>query len=131
MDKIVICRAGEILAHHTTDSCMSHYGQAVWVVEESDVEPGEVTWAQGDNELTLYALGVLGGWLMVRQPNGVLAGIIWTDGSYHGGNIVSRDTGEPVEGLTLEDLASGEYQVESAIAAEAFNVDSPLGCVLI
>jgi len=131
MEPIRITRDGEILAHHTTESSMSHYGQAVWVVEEEDVEPGALTWAQGGESVTLEALGVLGGWLVVRQPNGTLAGIIWTDGTYHGGNIVSRDTGEPVEGLTIDDLASAEYQVESAIPMSAFDDESPLGCVLL
>ncbi len=131
MEPIWITRDGEILAHHTTESSMSHYGQVVWVVEEEDVEPGEVTWAQGGESITLEAFGVLGGWLVVRQPNRTLAGIIWTDGTYHAGNIVSRDSGAPVEGLTLDDLASGAYQVESAIAMSAFDDESPLGCVLL
>lgn len=131
MEKIVIRRAEEILAHHTRHHPRSSYGQPIWVVERDEVEPGDIIWSQGDHEQTLYALGVVGGWLVVRQPNGVLAGIIWSDGNYFAGNIVCRATGAPARSESLDHLESGRYQVESALVADdAFMPGSPLGCVM-
>lgn len=130
MEKIVIRRAEEILAHHTRHHPTSSYGQPIWVVERDEVAPGDIIWSQGDNEQTLYALGVVGGWLVVRQPNGLLAGIIWSDGHYFAGNIICRATGALVKNKPLDELESGRYQVESAIVAEAFTPGSPLGCIM-
>ena len=56
MERISITRNGEVLAHHTTDSPLSHFGQPVWVVEQEEVDPGKVQWCQGSQELTLNAL---------------------------------------------------------------------------
>ena len=72
---------GQVLAHHTTESCLSHYGQAVWVVEDPDPEPGPATlYAIDNNPLEIDLLEVKGGWLVVRLPDTYLAGIIWSDG---------------------------------------------------
>jgi hypothetical protein len=65
---------------------------------------------------------------VVRQPNGVLAGIIWSDGSYHANDIVNRKTGFPAKKTTLKSLGSGKYQVKSAVAV--WDDESPLDAVL-
>jgi len=109
-----ITRNDEVLAHHTTESCMSRYGQEVWVVEDEQPEPGPVMWHHEEKQAELDALGVLDGWLIVRQPDDYLAGIIWSDGCYHADLIVDAD-GEPVSGISLEDLAAGGYQVSGTI----------------
>ena len=44
MEPITITQGDQILAHHTTGTPMSHYGQPVWVVEESDPDPGRAEW---------------------------------------------------------------------------------------
>ena len=98
MEPITISRNGEILAHHTTESSMSHYGQAVWVVEDDDPEPGQVIWQQGENKIRMTIIEVRGGWLVCRQPGGLLCGIIWSDGSYYANLIETRD-GRPCKSL--------------------------------
>lgn len=93
MNPITITRGEEILAHHTTDSPLSHYGQPVWVVEVDDPEPGLVTWSQeGEEVFELDILGVAHGWLLGRQPqNNAVIGIIWSDGNYFADCLVDKN----------------------------------------
>lgn len=120
---------GKILAHHTTESQLSRYSQPVWIVEEEECLEDVIIWKQGDNEIKMDCFGVIGGWLVVEQPNGILAGIIWTDGTYYSGNIINRDTQDVVTEDTLDDLGSGMFMVDGAICWS--NIDeSPLGSLL-
>ena len=89
--EIVIERDSEILAHHTTESCLSHYGQAVWIVEDDNPEPGAAIWRQGETAVPLDIIKTQGGWLICKQPDGLLCGIIWSDGSYHADLIVDAN----------------------------------------
>ena len=76
----------------------------------------------------MEVLGVVGGWLVCEQPDGLLVGIVWSDGRYHAECIIHRETGQVVDSeTTLDDLASGEYVVRDAVPLTA--LDSPLGCV--
>jgi len=117
-----ITRNDEILAHHTTESCMSRYGQEVWIVEDETPEPGPAIWHHEEKQAELDVLGVLDGWLVVKQPDGYLAGIIWSDGGYYADVIVDAD-GKPVAGISFDDLAAasaatpsgGCYQVNGTI----------------
>ena len=95
MEPITIERNGEVLAHHTTESCLSHYGQAVWIVEDEDPGPGPATWKQGENEQALDVIEVKGGWLIVRQADGYLSGIIWSDGNYYANILEDTKTRRP------------------------------------
>ncbi|MGD9975206.1 MAG: hypothetical protein AB7S77_19255 [Desulfatirhabdiaceae bacterium] len=95
-NSISITRGKDILANHTTDSPMSHYGQKVWSVVDSEPLPGHALWKQGDNCVDIEIVAVVGGWLVVKQPDGFLAGIIWSDGSYHADLIINAD-GHPVK----------------------------------
>lgn len=130
MQPITISRGEEILAHHTTDSPMSHYGQPVWQIEEPEPAPGPAQWTQGEQAQPLTILGVIGGWLVTRQGDGLLCGILWSDGSYCANLIEERRSQRPVKRATLKSLRSGRYQVRGAIAVDAFDADSPLGCIL-
>jgi hypothetical protein len=98
MTPITISRNGEVFAHHTTTNALSHYGQPVWIIEDNDPAPGPVIWQQGETQLKMTVLTVRGGWLCVRQPGGLLAGIIWSDGSYYANLIETRD-GRPCKSL--------------------------------
>ena len=98
MNPIKITRGEVVLARHTTQSSLSHYGQAAWVVEDPDPAPGPVVWQQGETKTRMTIIGLRGGWLCVRQPGGLLAGIIWSDGSYYANLIETRD-GRPCKSL--------------------------------
>ena len=103
MEGITITRDGELLAHHTTESSLSHYGQPVWVVELEDPDPGPATWKQGDQEIPLEVIEARGGWLVCRQPDNLLCGIIWTDGTYHADLLVD------LEENPVDELAAGVH----------------------
>jgi hypothetical protein len=116
MEPITITRGDEILAHHTIESCLSHYGQPMWVVEDEDPEPGPALWQQGTNQLPLEILGVHGGWLICRQPDDFLCGVIWSDGGYYAALIEDQNgqalteliTGAKIRGTVQLDPSSGE-----------------------
>ncbi|MBT3368524.1 MAG: hypothetical protein HN416_15345 [Nitrospina sp.] len=114
-----------ILAHHTTESCLSRYGQPVWVVEDENPDPGTVIWRQGENEVPLNVIGVKGGWLIVRQPDGLLSGIIWSDGTYHANLLEDSETGDPCTEL----METGQ-RIRGTVQ---LNPDSPddIGAILI
>lgn len=130
MNPIIITQGEEVIAHHTTESVLSHYGQMAWSVEKEHPKPGPAIWTQGESSIRLQVMGVVGGWLVVRQADDLLCGIIWSDGTYVANLIVDRDTSESVKGLTLDELNSGKYQVKGSIASSAFDDGSPLGCFL-
>lgn len=131
MEPITITKDGTIIAHHTTESCLSHYGQPVWVVEDEDPGEGKAIWSQGENEQPLQIIGVLGGWLIAAQSNGLLLGIIWSDGSYYANLIVRRDSDLPArKDTTLNELRACRHQVQGVVAG-LFDDDSPLGCILL
>jgi hypothetical protein len=98
MEKIRISQHGEIIAHHTNESCLSHYGEPVWTIENTEPEPGPAIWQQGENRQVIDILEVRGGWLICRQPDGLLCGVIWSDGSYYAALLEDQD-GRPVTEL--------------------------------
>ena len=121
----IVSSDGRMLAHHTTESSLSHYGQPVWQIEE-DPEPGaELRWIQGEIEHTLTVVGLVDGWLVVRQANDVLSGIIWSDGTYRADLIVDRETEEPAP--LDADLRSGRFLVRGTVPFP----DSILGAILV
>lgn len=146
MEPITITKDEVIIAHHTTDSPMSRYGQLVWVVENDDLDPGDALWQQGDNKVELKVLGVLGGWLVAAQPDGLLIGIIWSDGCYYANLVEDRASKQPISidqidgsGVTdliwdkdevMQRLKEGCCQVKGTIAIGSLDVDSPLGFIL-
>jgi hypothetical protein len=130
MQPITISRQETILGHHTTDSPLSHYGQPVWLVEESEPSPGPAQWAQGDHVQSLTVLGIVGGWLVARQSDGLLIGILWSDGTYYAEVIEERRTRRPAKRATLNSLRHGRYCVRGTITAEFIDPHSPLGCRL-
>lgn len=130
MNPITITKEGQIIAHHTTDSSMSHYGQPVWTVEDSDPGEGRVIWSQGDNQVEMDVLGVVGGWLVAKQPDGLWIGIIWSDGDYYANVIDQRGYGRPAPvQTTIEDFRSGQFVIRDTLAG-FFDEESPLGCLL-
>jgi hypothetical protein len=136
MEMVTISRqvgkTDQILARHSTDGCRSSYGQAIWHVLEPDVTPGKAVWRQGTRIEPLTVLGVVGGWLVARQRDGLLCGILWSgDGCYYANLIETRRDGQPVRAISMKSLRSGRYRVRGAVAAPAFDDDSPLGCVLM
>jgi hypothetical protein len=112
-DKIILKRDDEILAHHTTESCLSSYGQIVWVIEDLHPDPGPVMWFQGDNIQHLEIVDLVGGWLVVRQDNKLLAGIIWSDGNYYADAIIDPD-GNPCLSLSPGCRVAGTIRFDNA-----------------
>lgn len=98
MDKIEIIKEGKILAHHTTEHIRSSYGQSVWCVIDDKPEPGAAQFKQGEKTVNIEIIETRGGWLVVRQPDGNLSGIIWSDGGYFADLIVDTN-GSPVREL--------------------------------
>ena len=123
MKAITIYRGDTVLGHHTTDSSMSHYGQPVWQIEDDEPEPGPATWHQDGQNIYMDIIGVIGGWLVCRQPGGLLIGIIWSDGNYYAECIVKQATGKPIR---RGKLTSGQYEVRGTIPFP----ESPLGAIL-
>ena len=119
---------GEILAHHTTEHPFSHYGTAVWCIEDKHPAPGPalITGAAMGQEIRLQLLGIVGGWAVLADEAGAALGVIWSDGSYEAGLIRERDTGEIAKGITLESALSGEYMVEGAVLLPG----AVLGCAI-
>ena len=130
MESIEIIQ-NEIIAHHTRNNPASSYGQEVWVVEVEEPELGPAIWRQNSQEVEIILHGVVGGWLVVTQPDGFLSAIIWSDGNYYANIIEDRRKGNGVKNKSLEELKSGEYQVRGAIAVDAWDEESPLGSILI
>jgi hypothetical protein len=82
---------GDLLAEQTTSHPLSSYGTLVWSILDPEPAPGRAIWQQGKNVQELDNIGVRDGWLIVRQQTGILAGIIWSDGSYFADILVDRD----------------------------------------
>jgi len=95
---IKIVQNGKILAEHTTDSPLSHYGQAVWTILEPEPIPVAAMWIQGVVKQWIEILQVKDGWLVVKQADGLLCAIIWSDGTYYANLIVDADD-KPVREL--------------------------------
>ena len=110
--EIVIERDSEILAHHTTETNLSSYGQPVWVVENEDPDPGPATWRQGENTVNMDIIETRGGWLICRQPDGLLCGVIWSDGNYYADVLVDGD-GRPISELVLGCYVRNTVQIDS------------------
>jgi len=121
---VIVTLDGTLLAHHTTEHPESSHNTPIWSIEETPEEGTEVFWTQGANRQKLTVVGLVDGWLVVRQANGVLAGILWSGGSYRAGLIVDRETGEPAPADA--DLTSGKYTVRGT----APFLDSALGAIL-
>jgi hypothetical protein len=137
MPKITITQNGEIIAHHTTGTPLSHYGQPVWIIEDDSPEPGHAVFeeAESGTKFEIEILGIVGGWLIIRQPAtdqapALLAGIIWSDGNYYGDLVQTRDGANFIENATLDDLAGGDYMIKNTIVG-VFNEAAPLGSILI
>ncbi len=117
--EIRIKQGENILAEHNTDSPLSHYGQAVWIVQEEnpDAGPAEITITPDGGEprtMPIEVIGVFDGWLVVRQQDGYLCGIIWSDGSYYA-EVIEQD-GEPVQDWEEDCFEQGGYTVRGTIA---------------
>ena len=126
---ITITQDNKLLAHHTSEHSNSSYGQLVWSIADRNPRIGPIDWEQNDSHQSLYALGVLGGWLVARQTDGLLVGIIWSDGDYFANFIDNKRTGEPATNLSLYDLESGDYQIRDTLAID-IDGNSCLGMVL-
>ena len=98
MDSIKITQNGKILAEHSVDSPLSRYGLPVWTILEPEPSPGAALWIKGAAKQWIVIIGVRDGWLVVKQQDGLLCGIIWSDGTYYANLIVNVD-GRPVRGL--------------------------------
>jgi len=62
--------------------------------------PGRIHWRQVDGpDLEVQALELRGGWLVCRQADGLLLGIIWSDGNYYA-DLLENRKGQPVKRLT-------------------------------
>ncbi len=114
---ITIEQNGEVIAHHTTESGLSHYGQPVWVVENDDPQPGPAVWRGGEMEINMDILEIRGGWLVCRQPDGLLCGVIWSDGAYYS-DVLVDESGDPVRELKPGVSVRNTIQFDSTDAAD-------------
>jgi len=131
MNAITITRSGVILASHTTDHPRSSYGTLIWSIEESNPDPGPAEWSQEDNgKMAITIIGVVGGWLVAKQPDGLLIGIIWSDGSYYAECIVNRRTQTTTSRAKLSSLQSGKYMVRGTVVLPG-DTDAMLGSRLM
>jgi len=121
---VIVTLDGRLLAHHTTEHPSASHDTLIWTVEETPEEGAEVFWTQGEIRHRLTVVGVVAGWLVVRQANGFLVGILWSDGSYRAGLIVDRETDAPA--LADADLTSGKYTVRRTVPSP----DSTLEAIL-
>jgi hypothetical protein len=123
MEPITIKQHGETIARHSTESALSHYGEPVWVIENTEPEQGPAIWQQAENKQVIDILEVRGGWLICKQPDGLLCGIIWSDGSYYAALLEDQD-GRPVTEL----IAGGGVHVRGTV----FDVEDleDLGAIL-
>lgn len=137
MPNITIIQNKEIIAHHTTESHLSHYGQPVWIIKNENPDPGLAVFKEleTDTLFDIEIVGVVGGWLVIKQPPTedmpqLLAGIIWSDGGYYGDLIQTRDGNNFVSDAEIDALNSGNFMVKGTVAVDAFDEGSPLGSVL-
>ena len=131
MNAITITRSGVTLASHTADHARSSYGTLIWSIEESNPDPGPAEWSQQDNgKMAIKIIGVVGGWLVAIQPNGLLVGILWSDGSYYAECIVNRQTQTTTSRAKLSSLQSGKYMVRGTIVPPD-DKDAVLGSILM
>jgi hypothetical protein len=91
-------------------------------VEDENPGQGPVTWEQGENRQELEIIEKRGGWLIVRQMDGYLAGILWSDGSYHAELL------EDQEGFGVKKIEDG-YQIRGSIKVNPENPQD-LGAML-
>ena len=105
---------GDLLAFTTPDHPLSRYNYPVWSVQTENPPPGPVilTSPAPPLSLQLELLGIVDGWAILRDEGGAALGVIWSDGDYAAGLIRRRETGEIALDVTLEAIATGEYQVE-------------------
>lgn len=96
MQPITITQGNTVLAHHTTAHPRSSYGQSIWSIEVPAPATGPATWRQGGESHELVIIGPHDGWLVCRQADGRLCGIIWSDGSYYANLLVTK-AGRPVK----------------------------------
>jgi len=89
---------GDLLAEQTTSHALSHYGSLIWSILDPEPCAGPAIWRQGANRQELDVLEVRDGWLIVRQQSGVLAGIIWSDGTYFA-DVLIDGNGHPATEL--------------------------------
>ena len=124
MESITITRGEEILAHHTTVSALSHYGQPVWVVENESPDPGPATWEQAGGITEIDIIGLTDGWLIARQSDGLIVAIIWSDGSYYAGCVVDQSDQVYSGEFDIENIPDGAY-VQGTVPFPG----NPLGCI--
>ena len=60
----IVTTSGEILAHHSTEHPFSHYGAAIWTIEDQHPAPGPVLIVNSGTgqEIPLQLLGIADGW---------------------------------------------------------------------
>lgn len=119
MDGITITQGDAVLAHHTTEHPRSSYGTLIWCIEAEEPEPGPAEWQQGDTKTTLDVIGLYHGWLVVRQADGFLCGIVWSDGSYYAETLVDEN-----------DEPATEYRDGLRVLGTIKMPGSPLGAIL-
>ena len=107
---------GDLLAEQTTSHALSHYGSLIWSILDPEPCAGPAIWQQGANRQEVDVLELRDGWLIVRQHSGVLAGIIWSDGSYFADVLIDGNGNAATE---LQDglRVKGAVQIGSDMGA--------------
>jgi len=113
----LIDKDGLIIAAHTTEHPRSSYGTQIWCIYIETPSAGPATWRQGDKEITIEIINLVEGWLVCRQPDGYLCGIIWSDGSYYSDMLIDS-----------EDCQVQEYQ--DGLHVRGTVPMGKLGCIL-
>jgi hypothetical protein len=117
-EPIRITRLGtaDLLAEQTTSHALSHYGSLIWSILDPEPCAGPAIWQQGANRQEVDVLELRDGWLIVRQQSGVLAGIVWSDGSYFADVLIDGNGNAATE---LQDglRVKGAVQIGSDMGA--------------
>jgi hypothetical protein len=58
------------------------------VVEDENPDPEPAIWQQGENVCPIEIIEARSGWLICRQPDSLLCGVIWSDGNYYADILV-------------------------------------------
>jgi hypothetical protein len=74
--------------------------------------------------MEIELLGFVGGWMLARQPDGFVIGIIWSDGSYYADFVIDKDDNTYQEPNELHDV-----QRALKLARDAYGDDVDLDSI--
>jgi hypothetical protein len=92
----IIDNEGTIIAAHTIEHPRSSYGTQIWCIYDESPSPGPAVLKSEGISCPIEIIDVIGGWLVCKRSDGLLFGVIWSDGSYFA-DLLTDESGEPVK----------------------------------